>query len=146
MSNERGILYDPWLELLAHDAEEFLNGFLVAFEEVPLTDFLAADQASTLQGRQMRGHGGLRQAAALVDLSGADTVCVPVLLVGELVLRVFQPGENVSAYWVCQRFYYFVEVKGHGRCSGWIKRYIAMGRNIYWCFAIYQYDFDLISV
>ena len=29
----------------------------------------------------------------------------------------FQPGEDVSSYWVCQGFYYFVEVDGHGRCS-----------------------------
>jgi hypothetical protein len=43
---------------------------------VPLADFLAADQAGALQGRQVGGHGRLRQAAALIDLPGADAVLV----------------------------------------------------------------------
>lgn len=39
---------------------------------------------------------------------------VVVDLIGELRLRVFQPVEDVSPYWVRQGFYYFVEVDGHG--------------------------------
>jgi hypothetical protein len=41
-------------------------------------------------------------------------VLVAVGLVGEFDGWVFEPVQDVSAYWVCQRFYYFVEVKGHG--------------------------------
>jgi hypothetical protein len=37
-----------------------------------------------------------------------------VQLFRELRFGIFQPDEDVSAYWVCQRFYYFVEVDGHG--------------------------------
>ncbi len=62
----------------------------------------------------MGGHGRLRQAAALIDLSGANTVLVVVELFRELGFGIFQPDEDVSAYWVCQGFYYFVEVDGHG--------------------------------
>src|SRR5450830_1636759 len=66
---------------------------------------------------QVGRHGRLGQAAALVDLPGADAVFVVVQLLGELHFRVFQPSENVSPYWVRQGFYYFVEVDGHGSCS-----------------------------
>jgi hypothetical protein len=50
----------------------------------------------------------------LIDLSGANAVLVVVDLFRELGLGVFQPDEDVSADWVCQGFYYFVEVDGHG--------------------------------
>jgi hypothetical protein len=69
--------------------EERLDGFLVAFEKVPLADFLAADQAGALQGRQVGGDGRLRQAAALVDLPGADAVLVAVGLVRKLTFGSF---------------------------------------------------------
>jgi hypothetical protein len=59
---------------LAHLREERLDGGLVAFEEMPLADLLAADQAGALQGRQVGGDGRLRQAAALIDLPGTDAV------------------------------------------------------------------------
>jgi hypothetical protein len=111
-------LWNSGSELFADGAEEFLNGFLVAFEEVPLADFPAADQTGTLQGRQMRGHRRLRQAAALIDLSGTNAVLVAVTLVGKLDRRVFEPVKDFSPYWVRQGFYYFVEVDGHGSARG----------------------------
>ncbi|MNY47712.1 hypothetical protein D3C86_1829990 [compost metagenome] len=107
-------------ELLAHLPEEFLDGFLVAFEKVPLANFLAADQAGSLQGCQVCGDGRLRQAAALIDLAGTHALFGGVVLIGELPLRVFQPAEDFSPYWVRQGFYYFVEIKRHGQGSGWL--------------------------
>ena len=104
-------------ELSDERSEEGLDRFLVAFEKVPLPGLLAADQSRPLQGRQVGRHGRLGQAAALVDLPGADAVFVVVQLLGELHFRVFQPSEDVSPYWVRQGFYYFVEVDGHGGCS-----------------------------
>ncbi|KMM86046.1 hypothetical protein TU78_05330 [Pseudomonas taetrolens] len=101
------------LKRLAESFEEGLDGFLITFEKVPLTDLLAADQAGALQGRQVGRDGRLRQAAALIDLSGTDAVFGGVMLIGELNLRVFQQVKDFSAYWVCQRFYYFVEVDRH---------------------------------
>ncbi|MNE95398.1 hypothetical protein D3C80_1934800 [compost metagenome] len=63
----------------------------------------------------MRGDGRLRQAAAFIDLSAADAEVGAVLLIGKGGRGVFQPVEDVSPYWVCQGFYYFVEVNGgHG--------------------------------
>jgi len=56
--------------------EELLDGFLVAFEKMPLADFPATDQACALQGGEVGGHGRLRQAAALVDLPGTDAVLI----------------------------------------------------------------------
>jgi len=44
---------------------------------------------------------------------------------------------------VRQGFYYFVEVDGHGRVLGVVKRYIAMRRTLNRHIPIYQYDFDL---
>ncbi|RWW90563.1 hypothetical protein BHE74_00000892 [Ensete ventricosum] len=124
MSSERGIIVsllqrfaDFRAELCDERIEERLDGVLVAFEKVPLPGLLAADQACPLQGGQVGRHGRLGQAAALVDLPGADAVFVVVQLLGELHFRVFQPVEDVSPYWVRQGFYYFVEVDGHGRCS-----------------------------
>jgi hypothetical protein len=81
---------------------------------MPLADFAAADQAGALQGRQVRGHRGLRQAATLIDLPGANAVLVAVGLVREFDGRVFEPVQDFSPYWVCQGFYYFVEINGHG--------------------------------
>jgi hypothetical protein len=81
---------------------------------MPLADFAAADQAGALQGRQVRGHRGLRQAATLIDLSGANAVLVAVGLVREFDVRVFEPVQDFSPYRVCQGFYYFVEVEVHG--------------------------------
>jgi hypothetical protein len=43
---------------------------------------------------------------------------VVVQLFRKLGFRVFQPVEDVSPYWVRQGFYYFVEVKVHGRVLG----------------------------
>ena len=95
----------------------------------------------------MSGHRGLRQAAALINLTGADTVLVAVGLVGKFDVRVFEPVQDFSPYWVCQGFYYFVEVKGHEwqlvMGLQWIKRYIAMRRTLNRYFAIYKYGFDL---
>ncbi|CAN1599588.1 protein of unknown function [Pseudomonas mediterranea] len=108
-------------ELLAHLLEELLDHFFVAFEEVPLTDLLAGDQPSPLQHRQMGRHRGLRQAATLVDLSGADAELVVVQLFRKLDLGVFEPVEDVSPYRVRQCFYYFVEVKGHEGSSQWVQ-------------------------
>lgn len=102
------------LKLLVDCGEESLDGFLIAFEKVPLANLLAADQTSALQGGQMGGDSGLRQAETLVELSGADAVFSAVMLVGELHLRIFKQANDFSAYWVCQRFYYFVEVDRHG--------------------------------
>lgn len=104
-----------WAEFFGDGLDKRLDDVFIAAEKVPLPGFLATDQACPLQGCQVRRHGGLRQAAALVDLPGADAVLVVVDLFGELHFRVFQPVENVSPYWVCQGFYYFVEVNGHGR-------------------------------
>ena len=81
---------------------------------MPLTDFAAADQAGTLQGRQVCGHRGLRQAATLIDLPGANAVLIAVGLVRKFDVRVFEPVQDFSPYWVCQGFYYFVEVEVHG--------------------------------
>ncbi len=105
-------------ELLAHLLEERPDGVLVAFEEVPLADLLAADKAGALQGGQVGGDGRLRQAAALVDLPGTDAVFGAVLLVRELRGRVLQPGEDFSPYRVGEGFYYFVEIKRHGGTRG----------------------------
>ena len=104
-------------ELSDERSEEGLDRFLVAFEKVPLPGLLAADQSRPLQGRQVGRHGRLGQAAALVDLPGADAVLVVVNLFRKLGFWVFQPDEDVSPYWVRQGFYYFVEVDGHGGCS-----------------------------
>jgi hypothetical protein len=38
-------------------AEERLDDLLVAFEQMPLAERLAADQSSARQGRQVREHG-----------------------------------------------------------------------------------------
>jgi hypothetical protein len=81
---------------------------------MPLADFAAADQAGALQGCQVCRHRGLRQTATLIDLPGADAVLVAVGLVGEFDGRVFEPVQDFSPYWVCQGFYYFVEINGHG--------------------------------
>ena len=115
--NERGIARSL-SELLAHLLEEGLDGFLVAFEEVPLADLLAADQPRALQRRQVGRDRRLRQAAALVDLPGTHTVFGAVMLVGEAGVRVFQPVQDFSPYWVGQGFYYFVEIKRHGWARG----------------------------
>ena len=80
---------------------------------MPLADFAAADQAGALQGRQVCGHRGLRQAATLIDLPGANAVLVTVGLVGKFDGRVLEPVQDFSPYWVCQGFYYFVEIDGH---------------------------------
>jgi hypothetical protein len=77
---------------------------------VPLPDFLAGDQAGPLQGGQVGRYGRLRKAAALIDLTGTDALLGGVVLIGELPLRVFQPVEDFSPYWVGQGFYYFVEI------------------------------------
>jgi hypothetical protein len=61
----------------------------------------------------MRRNRGLRKAAALIDLAGANTEFMVVQLFGELDLGVLEPVEDVSPYWVRQGFYYFVEVEGH---------------------------------
>jgi hypothetical protein len=66
---------------------------------------------------------GLRQAAALVDLAGADTVFGAVVLVRELHVGVFQPVENFSPYWMGQGFYYFVEIERHGWAHGCVVVY-----------------------
>ena len=130
-------------ELSNERSEEGLDRFFVAFEKVPLPGLLAADQTRPLQGGQVGRHGRLGQAAALVDLPGADAVFVVVQLLGELHFRVFEPGEDVSSYWVRQGFYYFVEVDGHGRVLGVVKRYIAIRRTLNRNIPICQYDFDL---
>jgi hypothetical protein len=57
---------------------------------------------------------GLRQAATLIDLPGANAVLVAVGLVWKFDGRVFEPVQDVSADRVRQGFYYFVEVKVHG--------------------------------
>lgn len=121
MSSERGIegSFTAGAEFFGDGLDKRLDHVFIAAEKVPLPGFLAADQACALQGGQVCRHGGLRQAAALVDLAGADAVLVVVHLLGELHFRVFQPVENVSPYWVCQGFYYFVEVNGHGRARCW---------------------------
>jgi len=101
------------LKLLAQCCEEGLYGFLIAFKKVPLAYFLAADQASALQSGEVGGNSGLRQPEALVELACAHTVLSAVMLVRELDLRIFKQANDFSAYWVCQRFYYFVEVDRH---------------------------------
>ena len=101
------------LKLLVHCREESLDGFLITFEKVPLANLLASDQTGALQGGEMGRDSGLRQAETLVELPGADAVFGAVMLVGELHLRVFKQANDFSAYWVCQRFYYFVEVDRH---------------------------------
>jgi hypothetical protein len=54
---------------------------------------------------------------------------VVVQLFGELDLGVFEPVEDVSPYWVCQGFYYFVEVEGHGWLLGMSKTLYRDGAN-----------------
>ena len=112
MSSERGM--EVLLKLLADFFEERLDGVLIAFEEVPLAMFLAGNQACPLQGGQVRRDRGLRQAAELVELPGAYTMLRGMDLARERGIRVFESVENFSAYWVCQGFYYFVEVDRHG--------------------------------
>ena len=94
----------------------------------------------------MRRDRGLRQAAELIKLPGAHTVFGGVDLVRERSIRVFECVENFSAYWVCQGFYYFVEVDRHGGSAQWVQRYIAMRRTLNRYIAIYKYGFDLRSV
>jgi hypothetical protein len=60
------------LQLVANQSYKCLDDVFVTLEEVPLTDLLAADQTSALQGRQVGGHCRLRQAGALVDFAGTD--------------------------------------------------------------------------
>ena len=67
-----------------------MNGFFVTFKKMPLAYLLAADQASALEGGQVGGHRGLRQAQALVELPGADTVFGAVKLVRKFGFRVFE--------------------------------------------------------
>jgi hypothetical protein len=97
-------------ELLRHLPQELLNGVFVTFEKMPLADLFAADQAGALQGCQVGGHGRLRQPAALVDLAGTYAVFKVVVLILEIALGVFQPGEDFPTRGVRQGFYYFVQV------------------------------------
>src|SRR3990167_582726 len=99
------------LERLAHVVEERLDGFFIAFEEVPLADLLAADQAGALQGRQVRGDCRLRQPGALVDLAGTYADFQRVILVGEVRLRIFQPMQDVAPYRVGQSLDHFIDVE-----------------------------------
>ena len=91
-----------------------MNSVLVTFEKVPLSHLLAADQTRALQRGQVGRNGGLRQTETLVELSSAHTVFGAVMLFGKLDLRIFKQVNDFSAYWVCQCFYYFVEVDRHG--------------------------------
>ena len=134
------------LKLLADFFEEDLDGFLITFEEVPLTMFLAGNQARSLQRCQVGRDRRLRQAAELIKLSGAHAMFGGVDLVRERGIRIFESVENFSAYWVCQGFYYFVEVNRHGGSAQWVQRYIAMRRTLNRCIAIYKYENDLRSV
>jgi hypothetical protein len=106
---------------------------------------LAGNQARSLQRCEMGRNRGLRQAAELIKLPGTHTMFGGVNLVRERGIRVFQSVENFSAYWVCQGFYYFVEVDRHGCSAHWVQRYIAMRRTLNRYIAIYKYDFDLRS-
>ena len=96
---------------------------------MPLADFAAADQAGALQGRQVRGHRGLRQAATLIDLPGANAVLVAVGLVWKFDVRVFEPVQDFSPYRVRQGFYYFVEIEGRGGGLVMIKTLYRDGAN-----------------
>lgn len=110
---------------------------------MPLASLLAADQSCPLQVRQVRRDGGLGQPAALVDLPGANAMLVVVDLIGELRLRVFQPVEDVSPYWVRQGFYISSRSMDMAVMLGFVKRYIAMRRTLNRYIPIRQYDFGL---
>ena len=72
------------LQLVAHLAKKFRDDGFIAFEEVPLADLAAGDQAGALQYRQVCRDGGLGQPAALIELAGADAD----LPSGTTVLRI----------------------------------------------------------
>jgi hypothetical protein len=123
-----------------HVFEERLNDGLVAFEKHPLTDPLRRDEPRALQGGEVRRHGGLRQAAARVDLARAHAVVERQLLIGEMHARLAQPAENLPADRVGQRFVDRVEIGCHvdgfgwfgNRHAGWRAcKCIATGRSIY---------------
>src|SRR5690348_6461376 len=50
-----------------------------------------------MQGREMRGNGGLRHAAAPIDLTRADAMRQRQFLIREMLLRLLQPLENLAA-------------------------------------------------
>ncbi|MNY04289.1 hypothetical protein D3C86_1369560 [compost metagenome] len=85
-------------EFVIEPAQEGLDGLLVALEEVPLADPLAGHQAGALQGGQVRRHGGLRQAGAAVDHPGAHADLQRMVLVGEVLLGILQPVEDLAAH------------------------------------------------
>src|SRR5690606_21708365 len=101
-------------ELPGEALEKGLDGGLVAFEEVPLADLVAADQARALQGRQVGRYGGLRGPAALVDHAGAHPALQGVLLVGKVPLGLLEPVEDIAAQRMGQGLEDVVEVGVHG--------------------------------
>lgn len=120
------------VQLLHQSLYERLDGLFIAPEEMPLTDLLAADQTGSLQGRQMRRNGGLGKPGTLIDLPGADAVLNRVFLRGKRGARVLEPGQDLSADRMGQRFDDVVEVDGHVVLTGGV--------------AIYRDGANLISV
>jgi hypothetical protein len=96
-----------------HMFEKRLDDGLVALEENPLTDPFRRDQTRALQRCEMRGHGGLRQATARVDLARAYTVIQREFLVGEMSVRLTQPAKDFAADRVGKRFVNRVDVGCH---------------------------------
>lgn len=102
-----------------HVLEKRLNDGLIAFEKHPLTDPLRRDKPRALQGREVRRHRGLRQAATRVDLAGAHAVFEREFLIGKMRARLAQPAENLPAYGVRKRFVDRVDIERHvDRFSG----------------------------
>jgi len=68
-----------------------------------------------LQGRQVCRDGGLRQAAAPVELAGADADLERMRLGREMPLRLLQPVQHLTAQRVGEGLEDGVEVDGHGK-------------------------------
>lgn len=98
----------------------------MAFEEMPLADFLAGDQARALQGGKVGGHRRLRKPGPLIDLAGANAMLQRVFLPWKARVRVLEPDQDFTANRVGQGFHDFVEVDRHAVLNGWcsgISRY-----------------------
>lgn len=93
--------------------EERLDDGLVALEKDPLTDPLRRDEPRALQGREVRRHGGLREAAARVDLARAHAVIERQILIGEMRVRFPQPAKNLPADRVGKGFVNRVDIGLH---------------------------------
>src|ERR1700750_1031949 len=72
-------------EILLQAGEEFRDDVLVALVENPLADALGGHEAGAVQCSEMRGDGGLRQAAAL-EHAGADAHFERMMLIGKMLL------------------------------------------------------------